>query len=100
MRTYYVSFTIADDAGYAERYEALMDLLRGYDNTIWWTETTSFVLFRSDKSASQIATDIMRAINVSKDIAVVGATHFKTMLVVGASQDDDIYKLVDFATKA
>lgn len=100
MKTYYVSFTIEDDAGYAGRYEALMDLLKGYDNTIWWAETTSYVPFQSGKSASQIAADIKSVINATKDIAVIGATHYKTMLVVGASEDDDIYKLVDFAKKA
>jgi len=100
VKTYYVSFTIADDAGYSGRYEALMELLRGYDNTIWWTETTSFVLFRSDKTAAQIAADIKAEINTSKDIVVIGATHYKTMLVLGANGDDDIYNLVDFAKKA
>ncbi len=100
MTTYYVSFTIADDAGYSQRYAALMDLLRSYDNTIWWDKTTSYILFRTDKSASAVASDVKSVINVSKDIAIIAAPHYKTMLVIGANDDDDIYKLVDFAKKA
>lgn len=100
MKTYYVSFTIADDPDYSRRYEALMGLLRGYDVTCWWAETTSFVLIRTDKTAAQIADDIEAAIDTSKDIALIGCTHYKTLLVVGASDDDDIFKLVDFAKKA
>lgn len=99
MTTYYVSFTIADDAAYSDRYNALISLLQGYDHTIWWAETTSYMLFQSDKSASQIAADIKGVIDTSKDIALVAAPHYKTMLVVGSSTDNDIYKLVDFAKK-
>ena len=74
-----------------------MELLRSYDNTIWWAETTSYVLFRSEKSSSTIAAEVKRVLDISKDVAIISSPYIKTMTIIGTNNDEDIFKLVDFA---
>ncbi|MBY0349494.1 hypothetical protein [Tabrizicola sp.] len=100
MRTYYVSFVIRDDPTYTDRYNTLIKSLQDLSPGRWWAETTSFIIFESDLGTDAIVAVIEDAINVAKDIAILGATDFKVMKVIGASKDADIYKLVDFAKKA
>lgn len=98
--TYFVSFVIRNDSTYSDRYEGLMEALRGLSPTVWWAETTSFILLESDQSIDHIVGVVKKHISVSKDIAVIGKTDFKTMRVCGAYEDEDIFKLVPFAKKA
>ncbi|MGL4310250.1 MAG: hypothetical protein ACRCSU_07160 [Paracoccaceae bacterium] len=99
--TYYVSFTIADDAGYSDRYAKLMDAVTECMHPgKFWDRSTSFVLFSSDLPAAQIAAKCKAAINPSKDLVLVSSPYIKVMLVVGHNTDDDVYTLVDFAKKA
>lgn len=98
--TYFVSFVIASDPTYTERYDGLMKALRALSPTVWWSETTSFILLASDQPIDYIAGIVKHHINTRKDIAVIGKTDYKTMRICGAYEDEDIFKLVPFAKKA
>ncbi|SFL38719.1 hypothetical protein SAMN04488004_11679 [Loktanella salsilacus] len=98
--TYFISFVIREDATYSERYEGLMEDLRALSPTIWWSETTSFIILQSDLSIDYIVGIVEQHIDAKKDIAVIGKTEYKTMRVCGAYEDEDIFNLVPFAKKA
>lgn len=55
MATYWLSFTIDDNTRgtrtYADRYNALYDAIHDLTDTEYWQETTSFIIFESNKTA-------------------------------------------------
>lgn len=59
MATHIVSFRIAHDAGYSDRWSSTVDAIRAEaaDGTTW-EETSSFFLLRSSKSADSLASSI------------------------------------------
>ena len=78
MATHIISFRIANDSTYADRYASVVDKIRmeADDNTTW-EETTSLFVIRSTKSADSLAGSIY-----------VGSEFYSqkdTLLVVNAS---------------
>lgn len=55
MPSYAVSFELASNSTYGERYRSLMEQLRATPNGFMWPETTSFVLIESTETLSEIA---------------------------------------------
>lgn len=98
--TYYVSFTIESDSTYDARYEKLIDTVREHTDGTYWDVTTSYILFESSSETSAIVRDLKGAITPSKDVVVLAMPEYKTMHVIGANGDQDIFKLVPFAKKA
>ncbi|OJW75022.1 MAG: hypothetical protein BGO57_12925 [Sphingomonadales bacterium 63-6] len=100
MKTYFVSFRIADRGDNGPIYENLhkaVEELAGKGP--WWFETTSFYLFNSELSAVRIAECLKKIIRPSMDILVVGSLTHKVGAVVGKCDDDDIFTLADFMKK-
>ena len=59
MTTYVISFRIADNSTYPDRYESTMQAIRREaSNGTTWTETTSLVILRSDRAADSVASSI------------------------------------------
>lgn len=99
LRTYWVSFRIADNYDYDARYRGLIDDIKSLIDGKYWDETSSFILFSSTSSIDTVVSSLKNSIDEDEDVILVGCTHFKTMRVIGNSQDDDIFSLVDFASK-
>lgn len=101
MATYWLSFRIADDAGYSDRYDKLIETVKALKTgNNWWFETTSFFIFDSEHNADGIAASVKKAISPTVDIAILGMTDFKTARAIGAVKDQDIFTLVPFMKKA
>lgn len=87
MKTYWITFRIADNTAggrsYETRYEALSDAVHQHAATHWWAEPTSFWLVNSESSQAQIAASIKQAINTSADLAVIGMVDYKGIVVIG-----------------
>lgn len=63
----------------------------------WWPETTSFVVFGSEKTISELAQIAKRSMDPQCDIVLIGMTDKKSMRLVGAAQHPDILEgLVPF----
>lgn len=58
MNTLGISFTVAWDGTYRERRRSLMDAISRNAHGATWDETTSFVLIRSARSASDMLTTL------------------------------------------
>jgi hypothetical protein len=99
MKTYWLSFRIADDATYDTRYERLLEAIHTPASKCW-LETTAFIIFSSSHDIDALAARVKGAINATKDIAVIGMPDFKSARILGASQDDDIFALMPFIKSA
>lgn len=78
MATHIISFRIASDSTYADRYESVVNAIKSEaESGTTWEETTSLVVLKSSKSADALA----GAIYVGSDFYI----HKDTLLVVNAS---------------
>lgn len=81
MGTFAISFRIHDDAGWAARYDSLVEEIGKCEST--WVETTSFALVSSDETLSELedrlyfgaklldTKDLLLAIDVTNDPALL-----------------------------
>jgi hypothetical protein len=99
MSVYWLTFRIENDAGYRNRYDALIEAIRVISSK-WWVEPTSFLLFESARDIDGVAAVSKAAINPRIDMALVGMPDFKSARLVGASTDQDIFALMPFTKKA
>ena len=99
-KTYYVSFTLADNRSYTTRYDGLMTALRALSPHCWWAVTTSYILFESERCIDYVAGVVANQIDASVDVAIVATHGVMSMRVLGAYEDEDIFRLVPFAKKA
>ena len=60
------------------RRDALMQAIKGTTKGRWWTDPTSFFLFESDLSIDGLASHLKAAIDLDRDIAIVGMPHVKS----------------------
>lgn len=101
---YIISFELETDSSYSDRYQSLMDEVRKTPGNLGaWTETTSFILLRSDemiealehrlyyKSKLNSAKDKLLVIDHSGNVAVARGpfeypatlkAHFKSCVVM------------------
>lgn len=90
MKTYWITFRIADQSAggrtYEARYNALSDAVHKHAGTHWWAEPTSFWLVNSESSQAQIAASIKQALNIGVDLAVIGIVDYKGITVIGNAE--------------
>lgn len=98
MATHWLSFRIADDRTYRQRYEALVAAIQTH-STKWWLDTSSFFVFESVHSIDTIASAVKEAIDEDTDVILIGMTDFKSARLIGANQDKDIFDLIPFVKK-
>ncbi len=99
MAVYWLSFRLEDDSDYPNRYQALTDAIQGMTKK-WWLETSSFFVFEAEPNIDGVAATVKKAIAPSKDIVLIGMPDYKSARLIGASKDDDIFKLMPFTKKA
>ena len=95
-KLYWVTFRIADHGNWKARYEAVQEAVKELTGGKWWTEPTSFLVFKSDHSIDTIASHIRAALDPDRDIAVVGMPDVKSARVVGNVEDSDLFDLWDW----
>ncbi len=98
MAVYWITFRIADDDTYEERYTALVAAIKGAASKLW-EETTSFILFESSQNMAGIAALTKSAIDNTQDLALIGMPDYKTATVVGVVYDQDLFGLMPFTKK-
>lgn len=99
MKTYYITFRLEQDATYNDRWKRLVDAIDGI-STRWWVEPTSFFLFESGHSIDQVAAVAKAAINVNKDVVLVGMVDYKGARVVGKANSRAVFDLMPEARAA
>lgn len=97
---YWVTFRIAEVGNDDARRAAMLDAVKETTAGKWWTEPTSFVLFESSLSIDQLATVLKGAIDLDRDIVLIGMPHFKDARVIGNVEDADLFELLPFVTEA
>jgi hypothetical protein len=95
MNVYWLSFCIAKDATYQDRYDAL-DAMIGSLTVRWWKETTSFILFSSERSIDEIAAFVESVIDIDQDIVLIGMPQVKSARIIGSWTDPDLTELMPF----
>lgn len=86
MKTLWVTFRIHKDANYNDRYGEVQEVILSHCHGIYWLDSTSYYMFQSESSAAQVARDVAAVLGAF-DLALVGATEFKTAVFVGYSED-------------
>ena len=99
MAVYWLTFRLASDATYSDRYDALKESIRGMASA-WWYEPSSFFLFESSEDIDRVAANVGSVINAAKDIVLIGMPDYKSARVLGASTDKDLFKLMPFTKYA
>jgi len=70
MARYWISYRIAKDRSYNERYNDFHDEI--YDASIdWWDETTSFLLAECIDGVNSLTKRLADRLNLEKDLLVV-----------------------------
>lgn len=99
VSTYYLAFRISNVDEYEKRYQSLIACIENATAGKWWLEPASFIVFSSELNIEALVQDISTVLDLDRDIAVLGKTEFRTMRIIGASSDEDIFDLVPFAEK-
>lgn len=99
MSVYWITFRLEQNTTYDDRYKALIDTVDKM-KSMWWGETSSFILFEAEKTIDEVAAAIKKAINASTDIVLIGMSDYKSARVIGPIKDQDLFKLMPFTKKA
>jgi hypothetical protein len=95
MTTYWLSFRLHENSTYEERYAALENIVLS-NSSMYWKETTSFIVFSSNISIQSVAASIKRVINPKIDLFLIRILDTKSAIICGNNQDQDIYKLIPY----
>jgi len=100
MAVYWLSFRLAEDSTYSERYTALNQAIDAMCSQ-WWFDTSSFFVFESDLGIDQVAVNAKAAVNPSKgkDIVLIGMSEFKSTRLIGVPDYEAIFGLMPFTKK-
>lgn len=88
MDVCWISFVLddnGDDDDYNERWHALDDAVRGLADLVW-DQTTSFYMARTRLDYWVVADKLSAAVDVSRDVVVVGSMNFKGIATVGPTR--------------
>jgi hypothetical protein len=103
MSSYWISFRISDvrvgSKGYGDRYNALTEEIQSVA-TCFWQESTSFIVFSSDKSIVEISTACKAAISPTHDLFLIRKLDTQTATICGKCEDSDIFTLMPYLKKA
>ena len=96
MAGYWISFRIDTEFGdYAERYDDLMEAIKG-NASRWWDDTTSFLAFETPDNIDRIMAKVISAIDEEHDIALVRAMDSKDAQIYGVIEDQDIFQIMPY----
>lgn len=97
MGIFIVTFRIYDDAGYADRYQSVVEQIKKCcHDGIFWDQTTSFFVLKNPSTAEKIAEyiDANSTFSPTRDLLVVIALSQKDHAVIGNITDTDLHKLM------
>jgi hypothetical protein len=100
---YWLSFRLhtgdAEGKTYEERYKAFVEAVVKCGSRPFWEDTTSFVVFRSERAVGDIALRLRQAIAVSADIFLIHARDQQSGCISGAIKDSNIFMLMPYLKK-
>ncbi len=100
MSVYTISFMIADKtlngSTYDDRYDAFMKTAMNISPTIWWKDTTSFIVIQTDLSITDVSKKLKAVIVPSADLFLIIDTQVKAARICGKNDDKDLIKLIPF----
>ena len=100
MSAYTITFRIANDSTYEDRYVSFVEELKKKVN-VWWAEPTSFFAVETSESIDQFCERIYSntKFDASKDLYLVLDANVKSGRVRGRSTDADLYKILPYVKK-
>ena len=103
MTAYWLSYRIADDLQhrrtYEQRYKDLIDALNKHIDGLCWSETTSFIVFKSHDDITTIAQSLGTAIDQSYDLFIIRELEKQSAIICGFNSDNEIHKLMPYLKK-
>lgn len=87
MEVFWITFRIENDVTYDDRYNALIGAVKQHNDGSWWFEPTSFWLVESNSSRAAIAASVKRAIDVGKDLVLIGSMQYAGATLVGKAKN-------------
>jgi hypothetical protein len=99
-KLFWVTFRIGETGNALARRTALEDAISDCAKGRWWREPTSFILFRSDLGIDRVSTRLKRALDLNKDLAVIGMPDIRNAHVIGKVKDADLFDLWDWVAAA
>ena len=97
MAYFWITFRIADDAGYEERYKGLVEAVQDI-GAGRWSETTSFYLLEYTGTSTALARKLSAPLNRAKDMLVVKHLEDDDSVYFGKIEHPDV--LVSFLPNA
>ncbi|SRR6266851_1581884 len=98
MALFAITFRVHEDATYEERYESLVDAIKGLaeGNGRYWDEPTSFFLITSSQTASNLAAGIqnLSALSQITDLVLIINLSERQYAILGAYADSDFHTLM------
>lgn len=99
MAVFTVSFSISYDDTYSERYNSFMEQVK--KSGLWWDETTSFVVVRTEESIDDFCSRIYihSKFDAMKDRYLVLDANAKSGRYRGVNKDQDLFVLIPCVKK-
>lgn len=103
MNSIAISFRIADKTingrTYDERYEALIEAVRGIIEGKHWDQSTAFILVQTNMTTERVCDTCCKALEPSHDLVLVMSVTHKAAYIGGKNDDNDIYSIIEFLKK-
>lgn len=96
MAIFAITFRIHQDASYSDRYESVVQAIKGETKSVYWDEPTSFILIESSENSENLANSINAASSFaeSKDLLLVINLSQKGYKAIGKITDADLHVLM------
>lgn len=97
--TFWISFSIGEGGNESQRYQAVLAAVRQMTDSIWWAESTNFILFHSDHSIDEVAAHVAAAFDPNRDLALLARESEREARAIGAVEDALLYELMPYAQR-
>lgn len=96
---YYVTFRIEKDDEYEATYNCMLKFINQIAGSGIWDDPTSYILFKSTKTISQIAKGLKKCIDPSCDLILVSEVKTGKMVYSGVLKNKSLLSLAPWVKK-
>lgn len=84
---------------YKTRWNALYDAIHIISGINYWQETTSFIVFTTEKTLDEVASIAKSAVSSAYDLVLIRSLDVKDARIFGPVTDNDIFQLMPYLKK-
>ena len=96
---YSISFRIGDEGDSDDRYDDLTNLIEDEIEGLWWADTTSFYVKRTDLSITTFTRRLGEVINHKYDLVLVLDAYVKRGRVIGNPPKEELFDLLPYVKR-